>query len=179
MAGLIQAVATLIDLAPYLLLVELARRILGGAPSGELWTLGLLAAVLLGLGILLSTGLLMWLHQVDARFATGLRRRLLGQLARLPLGWFQVRGTGHVRQLVREDTLALHYLVTHAVPDAVAAAVAPLAVLAYLFVADWRLALLLLLPVLIYAATMWVMMVLSGPRVGQAPRWAERMSAEG
>lgn len=49
--------------------------------------------------------------------------------------------------------LALHYLVNHAVPDAVAAVVALVAVLAYLFAADWRIALVLFLPVLVYVMT--------------------------
>src|SRR5699024_4076687 len=74
--------------------------------------------------------------------------------------------------------LALHQLVTHAVPDAVGAAVAPIAVLVYLFVVDWRLALVLLVPVLVYAVTMWIMLVQSGNRVAQANRWAERMQGE-
>lgn len=177
-AGVIQTLATLVELAPYVLLVELARRMLGGATGSELWTVGLWAVILLGVGTLLTTGLLVWLHRVDARFARGLRERLLGHLSRVRLGWFDDRGPGQIRHLVREDTLSLHYLVTHAVPDAVAAVVAPLAVLGYLFLVDWRVALLLLLPVLVYVVTMAVMVVQSGPRVRQAPRWAERMSAE-
>lgn len=177
-AGVLQGLLTLVELAPYVLLVELARRMLDGAPSGELWTVGVWAVGLLGLGVLLSAALLCWLHVVDARFARDLRQRLLGQLARVPLGWFDARGSRQVRQLVREDTLSLHYLVTHAVSDAVAAVVAPVAVLTYLFIVDWRLALVLFLPVLVYVITMYLMVVASGPRIRQAPRWAERMSAE-
>jgi ATP-binding cassette subfamily B protein IrtA len=33
---------------------------------------------------------------------------------------------------VQDDTLSLHYLITHAIPDAVAAVIAPVAVLVYL-----------------------------------------------
>ena len=82
-----------------------------------------------------------------------MRSRLLSKLARLPLGWFTARGSGSIKQLVADDTLSLHYLVTHAIPDAVAAVVAPLAVLVYLFVVDWRVALVLFVPVLVYLVT--------------------------
>ena len=79
---------------------------------------------------------------------------------------------------MQDDTLALHYLVTHAIPDAVAAVVAPVVVLAYLFVVDWRLALVLFIPVLVYVVLMSTVTIQSGPKIQQAPRWTERMSGE-
>jgi ATP-binding cassette subfamily B protein IrtA len=176
--GVAQALVTLIQLAPFVLLVELSRLLLNDAPSGRLWALGLWAVVLLGAGVILAAAMMLWLHWVDARFSRDLRQRLLGQLSRLPLGWFGERGSGRIKQLVQDDTLSLHYLVTHAVPDAVAAVTAPVAVLVYLFVVDWRLALLLLLPVLAYVVGMVIMLVQSGARTAQAARWKERMNVE-
>jgi ATP-binding cassette subfamily B protein IrtA len=120
----------------------------------------------------------LWLHVVDARFASDLRSRLLRKLSRLPLGWFTARGSGSIKQLVQDDTLSLHYLVTHAIPDAVNAAVAPVAVLIYLFVVDWRVALVLFGPVLVYLLTSSALMIQSGPRIAQAQRWAEKMGTE-
>ncbi|UXA16800.1 ABC transporter ATP-binding protein/permease [Mycobacterium sp. SMC-4] len=177
-AGALQAVITVIELAPFVLLVELARLLLTGAGQDRLWGLGLTAVSLLGIGAFLAAALTLWLHRLDARFAHQLRNRLLTKMSRLPLGWFTRRGSASVKQLVTDDALALHYLVTHAIPDAVAAIVAPVAVLVYLFVVDWRIALLLFGPVLVYLVLMWVMMVQSGSKITQAPRWAERMSAE-
>jgi ATP-binding cassette subfamily B protein IrtA len=178
-AGVLQGLVTLIELAPFFLLVELARRLLsGGGETGELWAIGLWAVVLVGLGALLGSALLLWLHAVDARFERRLRSRLLAKLARLPLGWFTARGSGQVKQIVQDDTLALHYLVTHAVGDAVAAVVAPVAVLAYLFAVDWRLALLMLVPVLVYAVAMYLMILRSYDTTPQALKWAERMQTE-
>lgn len=177
-SGVLQGIVTLVQLAPFVLLVELARLLVAGADESRLWNLGLWAVSLLGLGVLLGAALTLWLHVVDARFATELRSRLLAKLSRLPLGWFTARGSGSIKQLVQDDTLSLHYLVTHAIPDAVNAVVAPVAVLIYLFVVDWRVALVLFIPVLVYLVTMSVMLVQSGPRIAQAQRWAERMNTE-
>ncbi|MFT3797518.1 ABC transporter ATP-binding protein/permease [Microbacterium sp.] len=177
-AGTLQGIVTLVQLAPFVLLVELARLMLAGAEPAQLWTVGIWAVVLMALGVVLSAATMLWLHAVDARFARVLRQRLLGKLARVPLGWFDARGSGVVKQLVQDDTLSLHYLVTHAVPDAVAAAVAPIAVLVYLFVVDWRLALVLFIPVLVYVVTMWIMLVQSGTKPAEAMRWSERMNVE-
>ncbi|MEZ0381634.1 ABC transporter ATP-binding protein/permease [Mycobacterium sp. pW045] len=177
-SGVLQALITLLQLAPFVLLVELARLLVAGADESRLWTLAIAALSLLGLGTLLGAGLTLWLHVVDARFASALRTRLLSKLSRLPLGWFTARGSGSIKQLVADDTLSLHYLVTHAIPDAVAAVVAPVAVLVYLFAVDWRVALVLFVPVLIYLVLMSVMMTQSGPKISQAQRWAERMNGE-
>ncbi len=133
---------------------------------------------LLGTGALLAAALTLWLHVIDARFARALRLRLLSKLSRLPLGWFTSRGSGSIKKLVTDDTLALHYLVTHAVPDAVAAVVAPVGVLVYLFVVDWRVALVLFGPVLVYLTITSSLTIQSGPRIVQAQRWAEKMNGE-
>jgi ATP-binding cassette, subfamily B, bacterial IrtA/YbtP len=178
LSGVLQAVITLLQLAPFVLLVELARLLVSGAEASRLWAVGIAAVALLGVGTVLGAGLTLWLHVVDARFAGELRSRLLGKLSRLPLGWFTARGSGSIKQLVADDTLSLHYLVTHAIPDAVAAIVAPVAVLVYLFAVDWRVALVLFLPVLIYLVLTSSITIQSGPRIPQSQRWAEKMSGE-
>jgi ATP-binding cassette, subfamily B, bacterial IrtA/YbtP len=177
-SGGLQAIITLIQLAPFVLLVELARQLVSGAGASQLKEIGFAAVALLGFGTLLGAALTLWLHIVDARFASDLRSRLLSKLSRVPLGWFTARGSGSIKQLVADDTLSLHYLVTHAIPDAVAAVIAPLAVLVYLFVVDWRVALVLFIPVLVYLVLTSSMTIQSGPKIPQSQRWAERMGGE-
>jgi ATP-binding cassette, subfamily B, bacterial IrtA/YbtP len=177
-SGVLQAVITLLQLAPFVLLVELARLLAGGAEASRLREVGIAAVALLGIGTVLGAALTLWLHVIDARFARELRSRLLSKLSRLPLGWFTARGSGSIKQLVQDDTLSLHYLVTHAIPDAVAAVVAPVAVLVYLFVVDWRVALVLFVPVLFYLILTSSITIQSGPRIPQSQRWAGKMSGE-
>lgn len=178
LSGILQAVVTVVQLAPFVLLVELARLLLAGADESRLWNIGIAAVVLLGLGTLLGAALTLWLHVVDARFERGLRARLLAKLARLPLGWFTARGSGSVKQLVQDDTLSLHYLVTHAISDAVSAVITPVSVLIYLFIVDWRVALVMFAPVLVYVVMMSTLAVQSAPRIVQSQRWAEKMNGE-
>ncbi|MFT4236018.1 MAG: ATP-binding cassette domain-containing protein [Microbacterium sp.] len=177
-AGVLQAIVSLIELAPSVLLVELARRILAGDDASRLWSVGIWAVALLGIGTLLGTALMLWLHAFDARFERELRGRLLGKLARLPLGWFTDRSSTQVKRIVQDGTLSLHYLVTHAVPDAVAAIVPPISVLVYLFIVDWHLGLILFIPVLVYVITMYVMFLQSYDTTPKAMRWGEKMDGE-
>jgi ATP-binding cassette, subfamily B, bacterial IrtA/YbtP len=176
--GVLEVLITLLQLAPFVVLVELARQLLSGSDESALRGTLLVFVALLGAGTVLSAALLLWLHVVDMRFSATVRRRLLDKLARVPLGWFTQRGSGAVKKLIQDDTLSLHYLVTHAVSDAVAAVVAPIAVLVYLFVVDWRLALILFIPIVIYILTTWTMVYQSGPKITEASRWSERMNSE-
>ncbi|BAX97505.1 putative ABC transporter, ATP-binding protein [Mycobacteroides stephanolepidis] len=176
--GVLQAIITMVELAPFVVLVELTRQLLAGADESRLWHTGFIFLTLLVLGAALGAALTVWMHVVEIRFSADVRQRLLSKLSRVPLGWFTQRGSGSVKKLIQDDTLSLHYLITHAIPDAVAAVVGPVAVLIYLFVVDWRLTLLLLVPILIYLVTTATMMFQSGPKIIEASRWSERMSGE-
>lgn len=149
-AGIAHALIAVLQILPFVLFAEVGRLFLEGAErsrfeSTALWAVGVFAVTTLG-----SAALLLLLHLYDASFSAALRRRLMDKLSSLPLGWFGSRGSGEVKKTVGDDVASLHYLVVHAVGDTVAAAVAPLAVLVYLFGVQWRLGLVLLLPIAVY-----------------------------
>ncbi|MFT4299818.1 MAG: ATP-binding cassette domain-containing protein [Aeromicrobium sp.] len=147
-AAAIQVIVSLLTLAPYVVLVELCRRMLDGRDdiAGLAWW----ALGLMGTGSTLALLLIVWLHVVDARFGHSVRRRMVDHLGRLPLGWFDARNSGQVRTAVQDDAAGMHYYVTHAVLDIVAAIVTPLTVLVYLFVVHAGLAAVLLIPLIVY-----------------------------
>ena len=91
-----QALATLAQLAPYVLLVELARLLFVGAGTDALIRLGWWAGLVFIAGALLTTGLMTWLHIVDARVSQDLRTRLLMTLGRVSLGFFDTRSAAHL-----------------------------------------------------------------------------------
>lgn len=152
--GVIQGLLSLLQLVPFILFAEVARAFLRGADVDEFLTLGVIAVIVMGVAALGTTGLLFGMHLYDARFAAALRGRLMDKLSSLPLGWFARRRTVDVKSLVSDDVAALHYVVTHAVLDLVAAVVAPVATLVYLFYVQWRLALVLLIPLGVFLFVM-------------------------
>ncbi|GLZ77804.1 ABC transporter ATP-binding protein [Actinorhabdospora filicis] len=175
-AGLLQVVVTLLELSPYLLLAELGRRLLDGGTG--LAGLGVLALVLMGSGALLSGLLVLGMHAVDAAFGHRVRRDVIGKLSRLPLGWFTGKGAGRVKKAVEDDAQGLHYLVTHAVLDVVAALVAPLVVLGYLFTVHAGLAAVMLIPLLLFAILTARMVAASTGALSRFTTWEERVAGE-
>jgi iron import ATP-binding/permease protein irtA len=152
--GLVQALLAVVQVVPFILFAEVARLFLRGAGVSEFIAVGVAALLVMALSAAGTTVLLFGMHLYDARFAAALRQRLMDKLSTLPLGWFTNRKAADVKTLVGDDVAALHYLVTHSVLDLVAAIVTPVATLGYLFAVQWRLALVLLLPLVVFLVVM-------------------------
>ncbi|MFF3027169.1 ABC transporter ATP-binding protein [Microbacterium sp. NPDC057944] len=154
-ASVIVAVASLCAVVPFILIAEVCRELLATAPDwSRVWTLLLTALGILGVRGLLQSGAMLWSHLIDAEHQFTLRQLLAAKLSRVPLGWFTERSSGEVKKLLQNDVDALHYLVAHARLEFVSALTLPLATFVYLMLVDWRLGLLLLVPIVLYGFVM-------------------------
>lgn len=152
--GIIRGILALVEILPFIFFAELVRLFLLAAPREEFIRVAIYALIVLVVSGLGNFLLITILHFIDAAFAAQLRRRMLSVLAEAPLGWFRRRDSSEVRQRVGDDVAGLHSLIVHGVPDAVAAVVTPIAVLIYLGIVDWKMMLVLLIPVLLYVVAM-------------------------
>lgn len=178
-AGVLQALVSILQITPYILLAEIGRRLLDGQAGWDSYRVPVIAALLsFGGAALLSAALLVWLHAVDATFGRDLRRAIVAKLAALPLGWFTDRNSASVRQAVQEDASRLHYMVTHAIPDSVAGAVTPLIVIGYLFTVDSGLAALLFVPIIALVWLYSLMMRGNGDNLARVADWTKKINAE-
>lgn len=162
-AGVFAALAAVLSLAPVVVLIELARAVLP-AFSGErvsvplVWSLvaGLVVVTLLhGLSVRQSY---LISHHADGILAENIRQRQLTKLSQLPLAWFTRNSSGKVKKFVQDDVSKIHMLIAHGAPDITSAVMVPVLSLAYLFVLDWRLGVVALLPLLLAVAMMSFMM---------------------
>lgn len=152
LAVALQACSSALVLAPLVGVGELASTLLQDpVDSTRAWTIVTMAAVLLGIGFGLRGLADLTTHLADNTFALHLRRTLAARLTRAPLSWFDERTSGRIKQGLQDDVAALHHLIGHSFTDLTAAVVTPLVVYTYLFTVDWRLALVLLVPLPVYA----------------------------
>lgn len=177
-ASLLVAVASVCTVVPFLLIVAACRELSESPVDTErVWWLFGAAVVVLIVRALLQAVALTWSHAVDAGYQLTLRRLLADKLTRVPLGWFGERSSGEVKTYLRDDVEALHYLVAHARLEFVGALVVPLVTLAYLFTVDWRLTLVLLIPLIAYFVLFGKIMDRDGrDRLAVYTRWERRTS---
>ena len=161
----LQAVAAVAAVVPFAAVAELARVFLGEEPvdAGRAWAVAAIAAGALLLWLILTTSATAMAHSADLDFQLSVRRRLVDRLARVPLGWFTDRGAGGIGKAVQHDVDAMHHLVAHSLLNLTTSVVTPLVTLVYLFAVDWRMGLIMLIPLAIgIALFLWMAMRLDG-----------------
>lgn len=144
----LQAVAAVVAVVPFAAVAELARVLLvtGPVDDGAAWKVAGVAGGALLLWLVLNTAAGAIAHAADLDFQLSVRRRLVDRLGRVPLGWFTDRGAGGIGKAVQHDVDTMHHLVAHSLLNLTASVVTPIATLVYLFVVDWRMALVLMIP---------------------------------
>lgn len=136
------------------------------AQNDILWTVAIsVACVLFGM-ILVSAGELT-AHLADNRITHHLRLATARRLAQAPLGWFTSRASGEVKQAMQDDIATLHSLTAHFYTAVGRAAGAIVIAVIYLFVLDWRMAVVALSPFLGFFVFLRHAMATSGANMGE------------
>ena len=101
---------------------------------------------------------LMCTHIAAFRTAKNLRSVALHHLISLPLGYFTSHNSGKIRREIDDCASQTEGYLAHQLPDLTAAKVTPIVAVVLLFVFDWRLGLISLIPVCISLFFMFAMM---------------------
>ncbi len=148
-ACVLQAISSALGVMPFIAVAEIGRVLLADGPTdeGQAWLIAGLGAgaMLLQFTCKMATGAIT--HFADVDFQFYLRRNMAAHLSTVPLGWFNDRNAGAVKKAVEDDVSTLHHIVGHSYTNIVGAVVTPITALAYLFIVDWRMALVALIPI--------------------------------
>ena len=87
-----------------------------------------------------------------------LRVSLQGKLEKQPLGNITELGTGRIKKVFTDDIDQIELLLAHAIPEGIANIAIPVIIIILMFVFDWRLGLLSLVPLVIGMFAMGMMM---------------------
>ena len=84
-------------------------------------------------------------HKATFAVLGNIRKQGLAKLAKMPLGDVQSRGSGELKNILVERVDSIEPMLAHAIPEMSSNAAVALATLVYLFVIDWRMALVSLI----------------------------------
>jgi ABC-type multidrug transport system fused ATPase/permease subunit len=147
---------TVLNLLPPLVQKQVVDQIIAGR---DLSTLPLVIAALVGVHALLRIvdfGDLYLRHAVGERFIFDLRVHLYDHLQRLSLAFYERTSTGELMSRVTSDVNALEQFVTHGVALTVVDFLRLLGASAVLLVLNWRLALVILIPMPLMGIGLWI-----------------------
>lgn len=150
---ILSAASALLALVPFYFIWRILKEVIEVSPDFDkavnVTRYGWLAVIFAAAAILVYIGGLMCSHLSAFRIATNLRIDLTKHIASLPLGTIESFGTGKLRRIVSETAGAAETYLAHQLPDKYKAMATILGLLALLFIFDWRLGLLSLVPVIL------------------------------
>ena len=167
----LSALSALTALVPFLYIWMILRDVLNVAPdyskAVNIPHYGWMAVLFAVLSYLIYICSLLCSHLSAFRVATNLRLAVTEHLAKLPLGFTESFGSGKLRKIIQESTGAAETFLAHQLPDQYGAMATPVGLLVLLFVFDWRLGLLSLVPVFLGFA---IMSAMTGKRMAEKMR---------
>ena len=165
------AASALLALVPFLYIWRIIRDVLDVAPydtaAVNIPHYGWMAVLFAIVSYLVYICALLCSHMSAFRVATNLRLEAVEHLAKLPLGFTETFGSGKLRKIIQESTGAAETFLAHQLPDKYSAVATPVGLLVLLFVFDWRLGLLSLVPVFLGFG---IMSTMTGKRMEEKMR---------
>lgn len=162
------ALSAFAALLPFIYIWKIIKEVLEVAPDFSSATglvhNGIMAMVFAIAAFLVYIGALMCSHLAAFRVATNMRIAVTEHIAKLPLGFADSFGSGKLRKIINDSTGATETYLAHQLPDKYAALATPVGLLVLLFVFDWRLGLLSLVPVIL---AFLIMSAMTGKRMAE------------
>ena len=148
-------ISTVLSMIPFVCIWFVVRDMLNALVAGDIrlashstayawWAVGFSV-----LSILLYFIALCCSHLAAFRTATNMKKAAMHHIVTLPLGYFSQNASGRLRKVVDDNAALTEDFLAHQLPDLTGAVVMPIAVLALIFVFDWRLGLCCLVPLFI------------------------------
>lgn len=149
------ALSAVVNLSAFVCVYHVAKEIIqsmGGFATLDqtyLIKLGWQAVYRIGMAFGMYGMALLFSHITAFNTVANIRIRLIEHLGQLPLGYHSVNPSGKQRKIIEKNTDNLETLISHHIPDFVQSVVLPIAFLVFMFMYDWRLSLVCLIPILI------------------------------
>lgn len=98
--------------------------------------------------VVLYFGSLLCSHLAAFRVEKNMRKKAMHKIVTLPLGFFSQQTSGKIRKVIDDNAGLTHSFLGHQLPDLSGAVIMPITIIIILFVFDWRLGLVCLVPLI-------------------------------
>ena len=149
-SGITATVHAMLTMVPYILIFYILKELLTGQianPDIGNYLIWAFVAIVISFFLMFASG--MASHIAAFNILYELRSKIADKLGKLPMGYLGNRSSGSLKKILADDVERIEPFIAHSLPDTVKAVVLPVIILSYLFVADWRLALISFIPLLI------------------------------
>lgn len=158
-SGILSAIHVVLSMIPYILIYYIVDGLLGNQVSGidiNTYLIWAFVAVAFSFVLMYASGTAS--HIAAFNILYELRCKIASKLGKLPMGYIGDRSSGALKKILSDDVERIEIFIAHSIPDTIKAIVLPIIMLTYLFVVDWRLALVSFIPLIILSFIIPIMM---------------------
>ncbi len=178
LASILMIIGIVANVVPYFFLYQIISPLTKGE-SMDVSYIFLRVCLIAGCEILYSVSYMQGLaysHISAYNTLKNLRISLQGKLEKQPLGNIQELGTGRIKKVFTDDIDQIELLLAHAIPEGIANILIPVIIIILMFVFDWRLGLLSLVPLVMGMFAMGMMMKSGMEKMNDYYQSASRMN---
>ena len=147
------AVSAVLALFPFIYLWKIIKEVIEVAPdfsrADGIVHNGVMAVVMALASMLIYFAALLFSHKAAFRVAANMKLTVLNHVKKLPVGAVDSLGSGRMRKIIAESAEATETYLAHQLPDTASAMLTPVALIVMLFIFDWMLGLVSLIPVVL------------------------------
>lgn len=159
-AVVLAVIGSVCGMVPYFAAAKVITLLLAGEQTLSAYTPWLITALCgFWLRTVLYNGALSISHKATFNILKTIRQMLLAKLPKLPLGTVMDTSSGKLKQIIVDQVDGMETTLAHLFPEMTANIAAPVLTIIYLFVLDWRLALLSLV---VFPIAFFFMMTVMG-----------------
>ena len=143
-SGILAGLASIASFVPYVAVYYIIRDVIAVYPEisklnvESVLGYGMIAVIGIAFDVILFFSSSICAHLVAFGTQYKLKTVLTEHIARIPLGFHFSIGSGRFRKVLNQDIEQMENFIAHTYPDMVAAFIAPLVLLVFMFVFDWR-----------------------------------------
>lgn len=176
----LSAISSILGTLPFIFLWLIIKELLATETSfSQVSTYAWLTLVFAFTALILYFLALVCSHLTAFRAEVGMRKVGMRKIINMPLGFFAENQTGKIRKIIDDNASQTHSFLAHQLPDLSATIIAPLVILVLMFVIDWHMGLVSLIPIVLGFISMSFMMTKEGEKVRKTyMQHLENMSSE-
>lgn len=147
---ILSVISSILAFAPFIIIYKMIMILFeGNVVYKEVVNLAILATIIILLRIVFFVASGAFSHVAAFNILYNIRMKIIKHMGNLNLGFFTNKTSGELKKIINEDIEKMENFLAHHIPDISAAVVAPLIMFIYLFYLNYKMALVLLIPIVI------------------------------
>lgn len=177
-SAILSVISSTLAIAPYILMYNIILELFEKTVDYEkIKTLAIIVGitVIVRMIVFLASGV--FSHIAAFTILYELRMKAVNHIAKLNMGFFTGHTIGEVKKTINEDIEKLEDFIAHQIPDLASAVVTPIIVISYLMYLNWKLALVLFIPIILGFVSQIAMFKTMKERMGHYHKLVQKLNS--